>query len=65
MPSFYFDGHFISFFNKAHEYVDAFNNVSISDDLLGNPNDSYNTLENILMEAKAKHFQPREVNFDK
>ena len=26
--------------------------------------DSYNSLENILMEAKAKQFQPREVRYN-
>ena len=32
--------------------------------LFGNPNDLYNSLKNVLMEAKAKHFQPRKVNWN-
>ena len=39
--------------------------MPVNDDLFGNPNDSYNSLENVLMEAKAKHSQPREVNYNK
>ena len=48
-----------------YDVSNAVNNIAINNDLLGNPNDSYNSLENILMEAKSKHFQPREIRFDK
>ena len=48
-----------------NDVSNAINNISINNDLLGNPNDSYNALENIIMEAKCKHFQPREVRFDR
>ena len=47
-----------------NDVSNAVNNISINNDLLGNPNDSYNALENMIMEAKCKHFQPREVRFD-
>ena len=50
------------FQNDVSNVVD---NISINNDLLGNPNDSYNALENIIMEAKCKHFPPHEVRFDK
>ena len=46
-----------------YDVSNAVNNIAINNDLLGNPNNSYNSLENILMEAKSKHFQPREVRF--
>ena len=39
--------------------------MRVNNDLFGNPNDSYNSLKNILMEAKPKHFQPREVRYNK
>ena len=59
-------------FKNAEESINGFqddvsnavNNISINKDLLGNPNDSYNALENIKMEEKCKHFQPHEVRFD-
>ena len=43
----------------------AISSMPVNNDLFGNSNDSYNSLENVLMEAKAKHFQPREVNYNK
>ena len=39
--------------------------MRVNNDLLGNPNDSYNSLENIFMDGKAKHVQPREVRYNK
>ena len=39
--------------------------MRVNNDLFRNSNDSYNSLENILMEAKAKHFQPHEVRYNK
>ena len=52
--------------NKFYSDVSAaISSMSVNNDLFGNPNDSYNSLENVLMEAKAKHFQPREVNYNK
>ena len=38
-----------------NDVSNAVNNISINDDLLGNPNDSYNAFENIIMEAKCNH----------
>ena len=43
----------------------AISSMRVNNDLFGNPNDSYNSLGNILMEAKAKHFQPREIRYNK
>ena len=37
----------------------------MNNDLFGNPNDSYNSLDNVWIEAKAKHFQPREGHYSK
>ena len=52
--------------NKFYSDVSAaISSMPVNNDLFGNPNDSYNSLENVLMEAKAKHFQPREVNYNK
>ena len=52
--------------NKFYSDVSAaISSMPMNNDLFGNPNDSYNSLENVLMEAKVKHFQPREVNYKK
>ena len=43
----------------------AINCMPVNNDLFGNPNNSYNSLENVLMEAKAIYFQLREVFHNK
>ena len=45
--------------NEFPNYVsNAVNYIPINNDLLGNPNDSYNVLKNILTEAKSKTSNP-------
>ena len=39
--------------------------MPVNNDLFGNSIDSYNSLENVLMEAKVEHLQPHEVHYSK
>ena len=51
--------------NFQRDVVNSMNEITFNNDIFGDPNESYDKLENVIINAKINNFQPKYVPFKK